>query len=120
MTRHKDTGQALADNLNRNVMLEHIEEVEKGNKPKDSDYLEFTAIRQHLSSLRAFQDWKYGKQKSNWKRTAVTVLGVALMFILAGGLFYWFEIRPANIRADCAESVRNPKYQTLEANCSYR
>jgi hypothetical protein len=46
MTRHKDTGQALADNLNRNVMLEHIEEVEKGNRPKDSDYLKFIGIRQ--------------------------------------------------------------------------
>jgi len=81
MTRHKDTGQTLADNLNRNVILEHIEEVEKGNRPKDSDYLKFIGIRQHLSSLQAFQEWKYGKQKSNRKRSAFAVLGVVLMLM---------------------------------------
>src|SRR5438552_4630011 len=54
--------QNLADNLNRNVMLDHIEYVEKGIRPKDADYFKFLKIKDNLVSLEQFQKWKYSKK----------------------------------------------------------
>src|SRR5688572_22415560 len=115
---HNNTGQDLADNLNRNVILEHIEMVEQGKRPNDADYYKFIKFRRHLASLPEYQKWKYGKSKRNL--SLLPLLGTVAILLL-GGLFYWFELRPANIRTACAQSVRDPKYQTLEdANNHYR
>lgn len=57
----KNWAQSVADNLNRNVMLEHIENVEKGIVEPDEDYHKFVKIKDKLQTLPSFQKWKrYG------------------------------------------------------------
>lgn len=41
-----------------------------------------------------------------------------IVLLMAGGMFYWFQIRPSNIRATCQEEVKN-KAQATEEEKSY-
>lgn len=50
--------QPFVDNLNRNVMLEHIEEVESGLRPTDADYNRFKKIEKHLQTLEGYKKLK--------------------------------------------------------------
>lgn len=54
-------GQGLADNLNRNVSLEHVEEVEKGIKPADEDYYLIKKNIKYYKTLDSYRKWRYGK-----------------------------------------------------------
>ena len=36
------------------------------------------------------------------KNVLLTIVGIA---IIAGGLFYWFQIRPSTIRSSCADTA---------------
>ena len=58
VNKKTNLAQALADNLNRNVMLEHIEDVESGFRPKNNDYLRFKKIERHLQTLEGYRKWK--------------------------------------------------------------
>ena|SRR6266516_4374679 len=114
--------QKLADNLNRNVMLDHIEYVEKGIRPKDADYFKFLKIKDNLVSLEQFQKWKYSKKikkMSLFKIGACIILALVVIFALGGSL-YWVEIRPGNIRTACANSIRGKGYSFYIANNYYR
>lgn len=58
----------LVDNLNRNVVLDHIEHVEKSILPKDDAYVRFKKIEKNFVSLKKYQEWKYGKAKMILRR----------------------------------------------------
>lgn len=49
----------LADNLNRNVCLEHVKEVERGAKPADDNYYFIKKNLKHFRSFSAYKKWKH-------------------------------------------------------------
>lgn len=54
-------GQALADNLSRNVSLSHIKDVERGFKPANEDYYFIKKNIKYFQTLEKFRKWKYSK-----------------------------------------------------------
>lgn len=61
-TWSKKIGQALTDNLNRNVSLEHVEEVEKGLKPADEEYYFIKKNIKHYKTFDTYMKWKDKKE----------------------------------------------------------
>lgn len=57
-----EIGQELADNLNRNVVLDHIEFVEKNIRPADDDYYFFKNNIKHYKTLNSYRKWRYSKE----------------------------------------------------------
>lgn len=59
------TPDVFADNLQRNIMLDHIEFVEKGIRPPDDDYRYCLSIKEHLETLEKYKKWKYAKKRDS-------------------------------------------------------
>jgi hypothetical protein len=57
--------------------------------------------------------------KENWFKIAIIVI----ILIVIGGIFYWFQLRPAQIRKECTENSyidkKNQKYflETSYSEC---
>ncbi|EKD79727.1 MAG: hypothetical protein ACD_40C00331G0010 [uncultured bacterium] len=54
------------------------------------------------------------KSYTSGNRTILLVIAILLGFGVAGGLFFWFQIRPSQIRKEC-DSYARSKYSTYDA-----
>ena len=52
-------GEELVENLNRNVILEHVENVETGLNEKDDLYYQYCDHKDKLKDIKSFICWKY-------------------------------------------------------------
>jgi hypothetical protein len=46
------------------------------------------------------------------KKLIVKILLGLLLFVIVGGIFYWYEFRPAHYRKVCMSKMANTKYST--------
>jgi len=58
-----DLGQELCDNLNRNVLLEHLELVRIGINKSDKTYYEALKIEKYLQYFDKYVAWKYKRKR---------------------------------------------------------
>lgn len=73
-------GEVIAENLNRNVLRDHIDYVEKGIRVSDDDYKRAILNNDKLNDFETFIKWKYdvdgyeveSKSKTNISNTIET------------------------------------------------
>lgn len=62
---------------------------------------------------KLFEDDPVTNLKQSQPKTIIWIIGILLAICLFGSLFYWYEIRPSEIRKSCDNYARN-KYQTYD------
>jgi hypothetical protein len=81
------TAQDLADNLGRNVKLDHIEDVETGLRPMDEDYVKFKKETGRYFTVKS-KPSKNEQTDPLWAK-ALAYFGNFILAFFIGGISIW-------------------------------